>query len=282
MNPTPIKINPDGLTAKAKNPYANPLNILPEPKSKYWKFAEDNPSYPLTEPGEPGAEVKAVLIERKTIFDYKEGDEIWFIHFGERTKCRVIGYSEGANKVRFGYMPGCGTGSFYESLDRIEANNPTTFWQVVPNKEETPEKPVKELQKIIDNEGKICGDTCSCEAGCKLRTPLQAADVNEVTEQSTLMYRIVYRAFSDNLRHTIFAADNKELTEKIINLSGSLLTIDTNPALSSKGLVDREGVIEIIKSLIKHPRNTKSQSTVGWNNACDAAINKIKEINNAK
>lgn len=48
-----ILINPHGLTAKAKNPYSNSSRT---DKLFYDDFEANNPSYDLTEPGEPGKE----------------------------------------------------------------------------------------------------------------------------------------------------------------------------------------------------------------------------------
>ena len=45
-------------------------------------------------------------------------------------------------------------------------------------------------------------------------------------KENKAKYRICYRNASDNLRHTIFAVDEVELTEKLKNLNGSLNKID--------------------------------------------------------
>lgn len=37
-------------------------------------------------------------------------------------------------------------------------------------------------------------------------------------------------------------------------------------------------VVELLQQSIKHPRDTKSQSTVGWNNAIDNILTKIKTL----
>lgn len=57
-------------------------------------------------------------------YDYGMGEHVHVLIWGDIVECEVIGHDEPTKQVRLGYMPGCGTGSFYTTPAKlIEAEN---------------------------------------------------------------------------------------------------------------------------------------------------------------
>jgi len=81
---------------------------------------------------------------------------------------------------------------------------------------------------------------------------------SDKTIEEKAKYRIVYSSSVDKKRHTIFANNDKDLTEKIINISGALLSITTNPTTSLKdvgGLI--ESRLTVLKELYKDSNDSR-------------------------
>lgn len=136
MKPRDIIINPDGLTAKAKNTFDEAIiktgGLVYDPiVNPEWKaFEAANPSYPLTEQGEPGKECLGVLIKQAYYYSNEDG------------------IASDPNRHK-GVWKECGD-TLYNHGISMGGNEVRLAWQVVSNKEETPEK-IKTPQEILND-----------------------------------------------------------------------------------------------------------------------------------
>lgn len=295
MNPTPIIINPDGLTAKVKNPYSkqdikhntdviDKICIANE-NANFKDFESANPSYPLTEPVEQGKEVQADIInmwQRKqdgVLFHVNDpvmkqgsgnGDFVlikaWQVVSNKhKNSKRFIGerYSKSVQLIKnfiaetskeevleiINSVRGYGRDqAVTEQSIETSTNKPIGLININAMYENQM-KPFCEHENLQVSANGQYGKCLDCgELQVKHRGETKFHDLVKYT----LPEQNMPKADESSIEHIAFVK-SAEHYGKIIRENNDYVEgfIDgTNHILSSKGLVDREAVIEILRNRI--------------------------------